>query len=1180
MSTSVKAPPKGEGEKCEVLPQIRPISGAGIHLPGIAQLIEDAQKHLKTILPENIFATYSIDEDDEVFEQRIHHLHSYLPYIHWEKDSANEGCLAVYIIGRRNLRFSPDDFAKKMLTHWLVPDKVLHVLGQRQLDFFFDRYTEAQYFYLEFYLELGKAQDKIYALQNMPNMLHELRKGFISSYDAFNILNTKGITSEEKDLLVVNEIREVLQKRPQEFDRDILNEIQQFLFQCAAEFKQVREVAHLGRVVCAHYLFRRTLLRLINKNPRKRHVCLKILRTKLHFPFGEKNVLGFVIGINSLNTNREVLEERHLTEAIQNIVPDAYKVKGAYLSFDSAFGPLRTLYFEVVKSDNSTFSIDEVKRLKIHLPTEIKHHIEHLVPMTFMRRNEEEVYRNIITLREQLQYVKDIPQVIISFEEQTNKELYFTVVLVRVLQHPNEPTIEELFKEVNPGYVFIPDRRECVGYIRKKYPKEANVFRILLPKSDFLRKDRSVDLYKARHFVTILLSNALGKIRDYNGGLMLKQDERLRDFVRLIPNDDPFLIENFFYSITPIAMQGVLNPTILKSFYQAFRKVHTKEIGSEDTYLFEYVNGPNFVICMFRSDDNSLQEVISEAFNKFEHQSLEWASSSMNIHGTFCFGFILLTSQESIQKEFINALRVRAAEWLKEVNNRQVLRINLACKARSLDPRVTRSDNSAIIVKMLYEGLTRMGKDRKPHPAIAKKIDISEDGKTYTFHLRDSIWTDKSPITAHDFEYSWKKVLESTKDSLYTYTFSVIKNARAILNKKLPIDDAGIHAVDDKTLVVELEHPTPYFLEFTSHWTYLLINSKVDRSHAGWAYHDGDTYVCNGPFKLKEWKQNREIVVEKNPDYWDADNVKLEQIVVSMVDNPFTELRMFENDEIDFTGMASASLPVSRVLSKRGEGELQSHSIAGTYALWINTNRFPFTNKNLRKALSLAVDRKEMQKYLSFDERVTDSIMPSPLAQREYDIEKERDLALARVHFGKALQELNMKREDLPIIHLSYSTRKRKTVCELVENNWKEAFGIKVRIEEYDWGTLHNNVVNDRHHMAGITWCSWFWDPNYILSCFSSWVSDRHITKWQNEEFSRLVQESSVCLDEEKRKTILLKAEEILLDEVPIIPLHQCATFYLQKPYVKDVNSSELMEIDFKWASIDRNSRIEDEGGT
>lgn len=1156
--------------QCEILPQIRPISGAGVHLPGIAHLIEDVQKHLTTILPEDIFASYSPNEDEIVFEQRMHHLNSYLPYIHWEKDSENEGCLAVYIIGRRNLRFSPEDFAKKMLTHWLVPDKILHILAQRQLDFFFDRYAEGQYFFLEFYLELGKVQDKIYALQNMPNMLHELRKGFISSYDAFNILNTKGIASEEKDMLIVNEIRAALQKKPQEFDRNMLHEIQQLLGQCPAEFKQVREVTHLARVVTSHYLFRRTLLRLINKNPRKRHVCLKILRSKLHFPFGQKNVLGFVIGINSLNVNREVLEERHITEAVQNIIPEAYKVKGAFLSFHSNFGPIRTMYFEVVKGDNSSFSLEEVKQLRIHLPTEIKHHVEHLMPITFMRRNEEEVYRNIITLREQIQYIKDIPQVMISFEEQTGKDLYFTVVLLRVLQNDREPSVEELFKEVNPGSVFIPDRRECVGYVRKKYPKEANVFRVLIPKADFLRKDRSVDLYKARHFVTILLTNALGRIRDYNGGLMLKQDERLKDFTEQLPHEDSFLLENFFYSITPIAMQGVLNPRVLKKFYQAFRRVHTREIGSEDTYLMENVVEKDFVVCMFRSDDSSLQGVITEAFSQFENSSLEWASSSMNVHGTFCFGFVLQTSNKSIQSAFIEALEEKAKAWLQEVNNRQILRINLACKARSLDPRVTRSDNSAIIVKMLYEGLTRMGKDRKPYPAIAKKIDVSDDGKKYTFHLRNSMWTDKSPITAYDFEYSWKKVLETSRDSLYTYTFSVIKNAKDIFKKKKHPDEAGIHAIDDKTLVVELEHPVPYFLEFTSHWTYLLINSKVDRTHAGWAYHDGDTYVCNGPFKLKEWKQNREIVVEKNPDYWDAENVKLEQVIVSMVDNPFTELRMFENDEIDFTGMASASLPLSRVRSKKGEGELQTYPTAGVYGLWVNTQRFPFNNKNFRKALSLAVDRRGIQKHLLFDEKVTSSILPNSLSSFEYNVERECDIAEARRHFDLALQELEISRKELPIIHLSYSTRRRKTVCELAQKNWQEVFGLEVRVDEYDWGTLYNNVVNDRHQLAGLTWYSWFWDPNYILSCFSSWVSDKHITKWQNKEYSELVQASSVCLDENKRATYLKKAEEILMDEVPVIPLHQCSTFFLKKPYVKGVYSSELMEIDFKWAYIER----------
>lgn len=1153
------------------VPSIRPLSGAGLMLDAITQLIRDVHGHLKTILPEDIFAGYTSKESELAFDTRLQALNQYLPYIHWKSEPSNPNCLAVFIVGKKKARFSQDDFAKKMLTHWLVPDKVLHILAHRQLDFFFERQSQAHYYFLEYYIELETKQDREYSLQNMPRMLHELRKGLLSSKDAFNTLNTKGINAEEKDVLIVNHIRSMLQRRPQEYDKEFINEVQQFLFQSPAEFKQVREVSHLSRVVSAHYFFRKNLLRLLNQNNKKRHVALKMLRTKLHYAFGEKKVLSFVIGVNELNPGRELLDDQHLIAAVNNVIADANLVKGSFLSFQYSYGPIKTLYFEIVRPDNMPFSLSEVQEFQARLPNEIKMHIEHLVPITFMRRNEEEVYRNLLTLREQIKYLRDIPQAMISFEEQTTKDLYFTVVLVRLLKEPDEKSVEELFKEANPGCRFIPDRRECVGYLRKKYPKEANVFRVQLPKADFLRKDRSVDVYKARQYISLLLTNALGKIRDYNGGLIIKQDERLQAFLHSLPQEDSFLLENFFYSLTPIAMQGVLKTEFVQEFYKLFKKVLTQDRSGSDTFTQGFVQLKGCACAMYRSDETSLKDTVAEAFASFDESGGEWAASSLNIHGTFCFGYILLSSDREKQDRFLEALRTASDSWMKKIYNRQHLRINLACKTPTLDPRITRSDNSATIVKLLYEGLTRMGKDKKPMPAIAERIEVSDDGKRYTFYLRESCWSDGSAITAHDFEYSWKKVLETSKNAHYHYTFKVIKNARAIFDKKMDVDTAGIHAINPKTLVVDLEYPVPYFLEFTSHWTYLLINSKVDRSYPGWAYHDGATYVCNGPFKLKEWKQNREIVVEKNPDYWDAASVSLEQITVSMEDNPFTELRMFENGEIDMTGIGTSSLPVNRLKLNRKTGELQTLPAAGVYSLWVNTDRFPYNNKNFRKALSLAIDRKEMQKHLSDDESVTNTVLPHSLSQFTYNKERERDIREATRCFQMALDELEIRKNDLPILHIGYSTKRRKTVCELVEQNWTEIFGIAVRIEEYDWGTLYNNAINGKHHIAGIAWYSWFWDPNYILSSFSHDRKERTPTLWKNREYIKVIEESHRCLDNAKRTQLLKKAEEMLIEESPVIPLHQCSTAVLKKPYVHGVHTSELLETDFKWAYIKRN---------
>nr|MCH9703387.1 hypothetical protein [Chlamydiota bacterium] len=414
------------------------------------------------------------------------------------------------------------------------------------------------------------------------------------------------------------------------------------------QFKKVRSAAHLARMIIADYFYTRRLTKAVNRQPNQRHLFVKLLRTKLEFPFGSKPVLGVLVTFN-LMRQREVFEEQHMIEAIRRFVPSAQPIRNSFLEHGGRQEGVVSVYVEIEKENG--FSLAQINLLQEKLPAEFKGCIEQLVPVTFMRRNEEEVYRNILALRDQLKSVADIPQATITFEEQTQFDLFFTVVVLRLVKR-GDPSIKTLFGEANPDMLYIPDRVDEVGRFRKQHIKEATVFRLQLPKSQFLRKDRSVNLYTARKKVVDRLSRALGSVRDFNGGLILKQNERLDDFLTLMPKFyDEFLLENFFYSITPIAMQSILSAALVKEWFLAFADLMDQEL--ESPYLFITRRCDEALLVIVRAQEEQLRSELMAGINLLEIPSLELASSEIKMNGSFCFGFLYRPSQFGNESAFI-----------------------------------------------------------------------------------------------------------------------------------------------------------------------------------------------------------------------------------------------------------------------------------------------------------------------------------------------------------------------------------------------------------------------------------------------------------------------------------------------------------------------------------------------
>lgn len=967
---------------------------------------------------------------------------------------------------------------------------------------------------------------------------------------------------DEKDTQILSRITSLMRYCPEE---NLYSSLLFSLLRFPKEFKKIRSIGHLGRMVSAEHFYKKRVLEAVDLYPHKRHLFVKIFKTNLEYPFGSKAVLGTLITFNFLK-QREAFEEQHVLEAVQRIIEGAKVVRGSFLDHFDKNHQILSVYLEIERDERPEFSLEELEALQTGLAEEFKGCIEQLVPVTFMRRNEEEVYRNILTLRDQLKAVKDIPQATITFEEQTHFDLYFTIVLLRIAKH-NTPTVQELFEKHHPDIIYIPDRTDTVGVVRKNYHKEATIFRLQLPKSLFFRKDRSVNLYKARQHVLAMLIKALGPIRDFNGGLIFKQNERLDDFLALMPKvHDEFLLENFFYSISPIAMQSILPAQLIREWYLAFSELLEKEMLQKETYQISFKQIEEVTLIIVKGDENSFKKPLLKEIALLGIPSLELAFSEIHRHGTFCLGFIYRPSMLGKEKDFCNAVRDSMEKWSANVGEEPTLRIVLQGSEPSLDPRVIKDDKSHVLIKMLFEGLTRRAPDGSIEMAVAESYEASANFRKYTFHLRKCQWSNGMSITAHDFEYSWKTALQRTP---HAHTFYPIKNARLAGENKASLNEVGVYALDEKTLVVELEYSIPYFLEIVAHPSYSLINRAIDRKYPGWAHQAGESYVCNGPFKLVDWKHSRSITVEKNSRYWDADKVRLNKIIVSMIDKHLNEVKLLEKGEIDLFGHPLTSFPLEEIAPLLSDLEVKTFSHAANGLLIFNTNQFPFNHKKIRQAFGFAIDREKIriQETLVKLGDESYSLLPSKLSLHKHPVFPKADLAIARNLFREGLGEIGFVKSDFPKITISYFVGYRhlaffKSLCQ----QWKEAFDIDVHMEEYEWEP-HLKRLREGDFQMGFVESAASWnDPLHLMEYFEERENSMNFSFWEHPDYQRLLSSAKGSQSLELRNCFLKAAEAFLAEEMPFVPLFEIEGRYFQKIPFKGISISEFSQIDFKWA--------------
>lgn len=497
------------------------------------------------------------------------------------------------------------------------------------------------------------------------------------------------------------------------------------------------------------------------------------------------------------------------------------------------------------------------------------------------------------------------------------------------------------------------------------------------------------------------------------------------------------------------------------------------------------------------------------------------------------------------------------------------LRISTEGDPQTLDPRRVRDLPTATVIYMLYEGLMRIQSDGQPVPALAETVTLSPDHKTYTFRLRQSAWSDGTPITAYDFEQTWKSLLDPQFPSPNAYQLYVIRGAQAVKEGRASSDQIGIHAQDNSTLIVELEQPVPYFLHLAASYFYYPVHASL-RHHVPDSVSSPESQVLtNGPFKLEQWKRQNELTVIPNPHYWDNNHVRLERISLLVLDNTVA-LQLFQRGELDWIGSPLSTLAVDALASLNQQRQLEILPAAGIYLFRINTEKPPFNHVKIRQALALALNRVDLVEYvLQGQQEPAFGIIPYSFIKGQPFFEDD-DRHLAHRLFQEALEEQSLTLDDFPPISIYYAAGERShKIAQVAQQQWKEVLGVKTNLQSSEAKVYYDRLKNHDYQLGIGSWFADIRDPISFLEIFKLKDNGTNNTQWEHPQYIALLDQSSQTTLSQEREKLLKQAERIIMNEMPIIPLFYASYLYVKSPAVKGVYFSDLGYLDCKHAYLE-----------
>lgn len=490
-----------------------------------------------------------------------------------------------------------------------------------------------------------------------------------------------------------------------------------------------------------------------------------------------------------------------------------------------------------------------------------------------------------------------------------------------------------------------------------------------------------------------------------------------------------------------------------------------------------------------------------------------------------------------------------------------ILRRGNGAEPETLDPAKMESVQANHILSDLFEPLVTLDPADRPVPAAAANWQISKDGLTYLFHLRNDLkWSDGSPLTASDYVYSLRRVLDPKNGGVNAYLLYPIKHAREIAEGQISdFKQLGVDAPDPLTLRFTLEHPTPYWVTLTSHG----IFSPVQRAGVekyGEHFTDAGNLVSNGPFMLQDWVPNSRVVLVKNPNYRDAAHVRLDRVIFFPIQSELEEFSRYRAGDLDVTNYVP-SQQIDLIRANMGS-ELRSEPSLTQDYIGFNLQGPPFAgNPRLRQALSMAIDRQYLvDKILKTGAPASYSVLPTAGLIDYTDqppdwawLPTDEKIAKAQQLYYEAGYS-----KDRPLqieLYIVNSDNARK-VANAVVAVWQQALGVKISLvaESFDWLLAHRHL----NPQVKLFWYGWIGDYPDAASYLDLFVSKSAANDfgYNNPAFDRLVAEAQSMTDPLYRANLMQEAEALLSADTAIIPIDNRVNPYLVKPWVKGFHSN------------------------
>ena len=497
----------------------------------------------------------------------------------------------------------------------------------------------------------------------------------------------------------------------------------------------------------------------------------------------------------------------------------------------------------------------------------------------------------------------------------------------------------------------------------------------------------------------------------------------------------------------------------------------------------------------------------------------------------------------------------------KTVDAAKTISLNAGMEPTGLNTLTSTYSIEFALFEHMYENLVTLDDDDNTVPGAAESWDYDEDTLTYTFHLRkDGVWTNGDPVTAKDFEFAWSQALNPDVASDYAYFLYFIKNAEKYFNGEVTWDEVGVKVVDDYTLEVTMEQPTPYALFLFSFGTLAPINQRFYEAVGADLYSTEAQYFCtNGPFALTEWSHNDKIVMQKNDAWHGAADVEVEEIDWKIITDANAALSSFLAGDLDMVGLSTGELIKQ---AEAAGATIQSYTDGTSFYIYFNNNDQYLSNVNLRRALFNAIDeQKEIDTVWQNDnEPMTSFTAPGVSATDGTSFAGKvgelyapsRDQEKAKEYLATALSELGCTVDDLSA-HLSIDCGDSATSiaeASFYQEQWRQVLGIEVTVNSMITKQGSQNRKTGNYVMSVTGWGPDYNDPNTFLDL---WVTDggNNQTGFSNERYDELIDLASKETDLEKRESYFIECEQIIADQLPIGPAFWRASSYACSDKIK-----------------------------